>query len=93
MAAALGARVIKIEDPSGDRHRMAFGPEAATPKTTQGKESVSIDLRGAEGQLAARRIVRQADAPVTGFRSGWRTSWGSVTTTGSYYSPVCPRGL
>jgi crotonobetainyl-CoA:carnitine CoA-transferase CaiB-like acyl-CoA transferase len=70
MAAALGARVIKIEDRSGDPHRMAFGPEVATLKTTQGKESVSIDLRGAEGQSAARRIVRQADVFVTGFRSG-----------------------
>lgn len=70
MAAALGARVIKIEDRSGDPHRMAFGPEVATLKTTQGKESVSIDLRGAEGRSAARRIVRQADVFVTGFRSG-----------------------
>jgi crotonobetainyl-CoA:carnitine CoA-transferase CaiB-like acyl-CoA transferase len=70
MAAALGARVIKIEDRSGDPHRMAFGPEVATLKTTQGKESVSIDLRGAEGQSAARRIVSQADVFVTGFRSG-----------------------
>jgi crotonobetainyl-CoA:carnitine CoA-transferase CaiB-like acyl-CoA transferase len=70
MAAALGARVIKIEDRSGDPHRMAFGPEVATLKTTQGKESVSIDLRSPEGQSAARRIVRQADVFVTGFRSG-----------------------
>ena len=70
MAAALGARVIKIEDRSGDPHRMAFGPEVATLKTTQGKESVSIDLRGAEGRSAARRIIRHADVFVTGFRSG-----------------------
>ena len=70
MAAALGARVIKIEDRSGDPHRMAFGPEVATLKTTQGKESVSVDLRSAEGQTVARRILREADVFVTGFRSG-----------------------
>jgi crotonobetainyl-CoA:carnitine CoA-transferase CaiB-like acyl-CoA transferase len=70
MAAALGARVIKIEDRSGDPHRMAFGPEVATLKTTRGKESISLDLRSAEGQAVARRIVGEADVFVTGFRSG-----------------------
>jgi crotonobetainyl-CoA:carnitine CoA-transferase CaiB-like acyl-CoA transferase len=70
MAAALGARVIKIEDRSGDPHRLSFGPEVASMKTTLGKESISIDLRSAEGRSVAHRIVRQADVFVTGFRSG-----------------------
>ncbi len=68
--AALGARVIKIEDPAGDPHRRSFGPEVASAKTTAGKESISLDLRTAEGRRVAGRIVAAADVFVTGFRSG-----------------------
>jgi crotonobetainyl-CoA:carnitine CoA-transferase CaiB-like acyl-CoA transferase len=70
MTAALGARVIKIEDRAGDPHRLAFGPEVATMKTTTGKESVSVNLQSAEGRSVAHRIIRGADVFVTGFRSG-----------------------
>ena len=44
MLAALGARVIKVEDRAGDPHRNSFGPEVASTKTTAGKESISVDL-------------------------------------------------
>jgi crotonobetainyl-CoA:carnitine CoA-transferase CaiB-like acyl-CoA transferase len=70
MLAALGARVIKIEDRSGDPHRMSFGPEVASTKTTAGKESISLDLRTAEGRAIAHQIIAKADAFLTGFRSG-----------------------
>ena len=70
MLASLGARVIKIEDRSGDPHRMSFGPEVASTKTTAGKESISLDLRTAEGRAVAQQIVAKADAFLTGFRSG-----------------------
>jgi crotonobetainyl-CoA:carnitine CoA-transferase CaiB-like acyl-CoA transferase len=70
MAAALGARVIKIEDANGDPHRMSFGPDVASNKTTAGKESVSLDLRTEDGRAIARQIVAGADVFVTGFRSG-----------------------
>ena len=70
MAAALGARVIKIEDGNGDPHRSSFGAEVASNKTTAGKESISLDLRNPQGQEIARRICAQADVFVTGFRSG-----------------------
>jgi crotonobetainyl-CoA:carnitine CoA-transferase CaiB-like acyl-CoA transferase len=69
MTAALGARVIKIEDRKGDPHRMAFGPEVASMKTTRGKESVSIDLQSEQGRSVAHRIISEADVFVTGFRS------------------------
>jgi crotonobetainyl-CoA:carnitine CoA-transferase CaiB-like acyl-CoA transferase len=70
MLAALGARVIKIEDKSGDPHRKAFGPDVATTKTTAGKESISLDLRTPEGKAIAQQIVSNADAFLTGFRTG-----------------------
>ncbi len=70
MAASLGARVIKIEDGNGDPHRMSFGPDVASTKTTAGKESVSIDLSTAEGTAIAQAIVAEADVFITGFRSG-----------------------
>jgi crotonobetainyl-CoA:carnitine CoA-transferase CaiB-like acyl-CoA transferase len=70
MAAALGARVIKLEDTNGDPHRRSFGNEVASFKTTSGKESVSIDLKSPEGRAIAQRIVANADVFVTGFRSG-----------------------
>jgi crotonobetainyl-CoA:carnitine CoA-transferase CaiB-like acyl-CoA transferase len=70
MAAALGARVIKIEDGKGDPHRVSFGPEVATNKTTAGKESISLDLRSERGREIARQIVTRSDVFVTGFRSG-----------------------
>jgi crotonobetainyl-CoA:carnitine CoA-transferase CaiB-like acyl-CoA transferase len=70
MAASLGARVIKLEDPNGDPHRSSFGPEVASNKTTAGKESLSIDLSAEEGRRIARDVLRSADIFVTGFRAG-----------------------
>jgi crotonobetainyl-CoA:carnitine CoA-transferase CaiB-like acyl-CoA transferase len=70
MLAALGARVIKIEDKAGDPYRVSFGPEVASTKTTAGKESVSLDLRTPEGRAIAQQIISKADAFLTGFRSG-----------------------
>ena len=70
MAAALGARVIKIEDGKGDPHRSSFGAEVASNKTTAGKESISLDLRNPQGQEIARKVCAQADVFVTGYRSG-----------------------
>jgi crotonobetainyl-CoA:carnitine CoA-transferase CaiB-like acyl-CoA transferase len=70
MAASLGARVIKIEDATGDPHRLSFGPEVASNKTTAGKESISLDLRSPEGRAIAQQLVARADVFVTGFRTG-----------------------
>jgi len=70
MLAALGARVIKIEDAKGDPHRVTFGPEVGTNKTTAGKESLSIDLSKPEGRAVAQKLAAQADVFITGFRSG-----------------------
>jgi crotonobetainyl-CoA:carnitine CoA-transferase CaiB-like acyl-CoA transferase len=76
MAAALGARVIKIEDAHGDPHRNSFGPDVATNKTTAAKESLSVDLKTLEGQEVVRRLLAQADVFITGFRSGIPEKFG-----------------
>jgi crotonobetainyl-CoA:carnitine CoA-transferase CaiB-like acyl-CoA transferase len=70
MAAALGARVIKLEDDKGDPHRNSFGPDVASLKTMAAKESVSVDLRSPDGRAIAQKIVARADVFVTGFRTG-----------------------
>jgi crotonobetainyl-CoA:carnitine CoA-transferase CaiB-like acyl-CoA transferase len=70
MLGSLGARIIKIEDGSGDPHRKSFGPEVGTSKTTLGKESLSLNLRSEEGRRIAQALAAKADVFVTGFRSG-----------------------
>jgi crotonobetainyl-CoA:carnitine CoA-transferase CaiB-like acyl-CoA transferase len=71
MVAGLGARVIKLEPPSGDPGRfLAPITEAMAVKTLAGKESVIVDLGVPEGREAVRRIVSSADAFVMGFRPG-----------------------
>jgi crotonobetainyl-CoA:carnitine CoA-transferase CaiB-like acyl-CoA transferase len=70
MLAAMGARVIKIEDGKGDPHRNSFGPEVATNKTTAAKESLSLNLRTPEGRAIAQQLMAKADVFVNGYRSG-----------------------
>lgn len=71
MAAALGAKVIKLEDISGDPQRNIVGaPETGAAKVMEGKESISIDLKSAAGQDIVHRLVARADVFVLGFRPG-----------------------
>jgi crotonobetainyl-CoA:carnitine CoA-transferase CaiB-like acyl-CoA transferase len=70
LAAALGARVIKLEGLEGDPMRHAFGPELGTGKVTEGKESVAVDLKTEEGRAIALDLLDRADAFVLGFRPG-----------------------
>jgi crotonobetainyl-CoA:carnitine CoA-transferase CaiB-like acyl-CoA transferase len=71
MAAAMGARVIKLEDLRGDPMRWAFGnPEVTSVKTMEGKESLSVDLRSPEGRKIVHELVKDADVFVNGFRPG-----------------------
>lgn len=76
LLAALGARVVKVEDPrTGDPARL-FPPEdeeghgfAFTP-VNRGKESVALDTRAPEGVEAVRRLAARADVVVESFRPG-----------------------
>jgi crotonobetainyl-CoA:carnitine CoA-transferase CaiB-like acyl-CoA transferase len=69
LLADLGARVIKIEVPRGDDMRRASSiPEAATVKSTQGKESLSVDLATDEGRRIVHALAKNADLVLTGYR-------------------------
>ena len=71
MAASLGARVIKVENLDGDPFRWSFGPpEWGACKTTEGKESIALDLRTDEGRAVMRELLATADVFVHGFRPG-----------------------
>jgi crotonobetainyl-CoA:carnitine CoA-transferase CaiB-like acyl-CoA transferase len=67
----LGARVIKLEQLSGDPVRNMPGfPEVGGAKATQGKESVAVDISTPEGREIVHRLAARADAVIEGFRSG-----------------------
>ncbi|HXY91938.1 MAG TPA: CoA transferase [Acidimicrobiia bacterium] len=70
LAASLGARVIKLEDGHGDPMRQAFGGESGSAKVTEGKESLSIDLKSERGRAIVQQVVERADVFVLGFRPG-----------------------
>jgi crotonobetainyl-CoA:carnitine CoA-transferase CaiB-like acyl-CoA transferase len=68
LLADLGARVIKVEPPSGD-------PTAATGgelfvRMTRSKRRVAIDLKQPDGQAALHALVAEADVVVHNFRPG-----------------------
>jgi len=72
---ALGAEVVKIEDPTRGDYIGEFGGvvndvPVAHHLFNRGKRSVCIDLKRAEGQAALRRLVARADLLVESFRPG-----------------------
>lgn len=67
--ANLGARVIKIEALGGDYSRYSAGGLLAFP-TTQGKESIAVDLKRDEGRTIVHRLIAQSDALLHNFRPG-----------------------
>lgn len=77
-----GATVIKIEDPkAGDPMRqwgrsLPKGHSPWWPVIGRNKRSVTLDLRTAEGQDIARRLIGGADVLVENFRPGALEKWG-----------------
>ncbi|WP_322751161.1 MULTISPECIES: CoA transferase [unclassified Frankia] len=77
MAASFGARVIKIEALTGDPMRVNYGiPEAGAVKVLEGKESVAVDLKSAQGRAIIERLLARADVFAFGFRPKVATSLG-----------------
>jgi crotonobetainyl-CoA:carnitine CoA-transferase CaiB-like acyl-CoA transferase len=80
MLGDLGARVIKVEHPDGGDDSRGWGPPfvgpADQPESTyffscnRNKESVTADLKSADGKDLLTRLVRQADVLIENFRTG-----------------------
>ncbi|MGJ7916027.1 CaiB/BaiF CoA transferase family protein [Massilia sp. LXY-6] len=76
-----GADVIKIEAPgAGDPLRnwrmMKDGTSVWWQVQSRNKRSIALDLRSAEGQEIARKLIAEADVLVENFRPGTLESWG-----------------
>ena len=79
MLGDMGARVIKVESPTGDDTRSwgppFVGPEEARESTyfmsaNRNKESVVLDLKSPEGTDVLDRLVERADVLMENFRTG-----------------------
>jgi crotonobetainyl-CoA:carnitine CoA-transferase CaiB-like acyl-CoA transferase len=76
----LGADVVKVEPPSGDRtrtlgpHRLGDDPEQALggyfQSVNRGKRSIVLDLKTAAGSSEFLRLVRVADVVVENYSAG-----------------------
>jgi formyl-CoA transferase len=76
-----GADVIKIEAPgAGDPLRnwrlVKDGTSVWWQVQSRNKRSIALDLRSAEGQDIARRLIAQADVLIENFRPGTLEGWG-----------------
>lgn len=69
--ADLGARVVKIEPPGGDKTRALKGSGAGYfTMYNRNKHSVCIDLKSERGRAVALRLITDADVLVENFREG-----------------------
>ena len=67
--AFLGAEVIKVEPPEGDKTRNLSGMGCAFfPTFNRGKKSVVLDTASAEGRAALDKLIASADVFVENFR-------------------------
>ena len=69
--ADLGADVVKVEPPKGDRTRYFKGPAAGFFATyCRNKRSVAIDTSSSDGQAVAHRLIEKSDVMIENFRPG-----------------------
>jgi len=75
-----GARVIKVEPPSGDWSRQmgraTQGHTAISIAYNAGKESVVLDTRTPEGRMALIELAKKSDVIIQNFRPGVAASMG-----------------
>ncbi|QHI98858.1 CoA transferase [Xylophilus rhododendri] len=79
--ADFGAEVVKIEPPgSGDPLRnwrlLQDGTSVWWQVQSRNKRSIAIDLRSADGQDLARKLIAEADVLIENFRPGTLEAWG-----------------
>ena len=80
MLADLGARVIKVENPGTGDDTRGWGPPFVGPaddlqstyfmSCNRNKESISLDLKSADGQEVLRGLLERADVVIENFRPG-----------------------
>jgi len=69
--ADMGAEVIKLEPPHGDKTRSLPGSGAGYfPAYNRNKRSLCVDLKSPQGKAAVLRLVDAADVVVENFRPG-----------------------
>ncbi|WP_199554261.1 CaiB/BaiF CoA transferase family protein [Sandaracinobacteroides hominis] len=69
--ADMGADVVRIEPPGGDRTRRLLGSGAGYfPMYNRNKQSICLDLKKPAGLAAAKRLAVAADIVVENFRPG-----------------------
>ena len=79
MLGDMGARVIKVESPTGDDTR-GWGPPFVGPEdepistyflsANRNKESITLDLKSDDGREVLTRLVERADVLIENFRPG-----------------------
>jgi crotonobetainyl-CoA:carnitine CoA-transferase CaiB-like acyl-CoA transferase len=79
--AELGARVIKVEQPGTGDETRSFEPQLAKDSAyyfvcNRSKESITVDLRSAEGQQTIRTLAQKADVLVENFPVGTLGRYG-----------------
>ncbi|HZX07032.1 CoA transferase [Kribbella sp.] len=76
MLGDLGARVIKVENPNGGDDSRGWGPPFVDGESTyylsanRNKESVTADLKSADGKAFLTKLVQKADVLIENFRPG-----------------------
>lgn len=69
--ADLGADVVKVEPPGGDRTRDLLGSGSGYfPMFNRNKRSVCLDLKDPDGIATAKRLCAEADIVIENFRPG-----------------------
>lgn len=69
--ADLGAQVVKIEPPGGDKTRRLNGSGAGYfPMYNRNKQSICLDLKSPAGKEVAARLIARADVLIENFRPG-----------------------
>ena len=85
--ADLGADVIKVEPPEGDRTRanVGFG-SALFPVFNRNKRSISIDIKSAAGKAVIDKVIAGADVLIENFAHGTmeRLGLGYATLSVTY---------
>jgi succinyl-CoA--D-citramalate CoA-transferase len=77
-----GAEVIKVEPPGKGDPMREWGRHQKNGRTlwwpiiARNKKSVTLNLREAEGQGLARRLIAEADVLIENFRPGTMEKWG-----------------